>query len=161
MKGPVKAIVLVVAALVLGGGAFWGGMAYQEAQGPVGFPAAAAQGVRGGPFADMSEEERAALEDMTDEERLEWMEENGGAIPGAGQPGPMRGGTLEGEVIEVADDTITISIAEGGSQTFYTDEDTVFAYVAGAGELAAGSSVMIVAAPAADAVTTASLVVVQ
>jgi len=160
MKGPVKAIVLVIAALALAGGAFWGGMTYQGAQTPAAFVAGTAQGMRGGPFAGLSEEEQAELEAMTPEERQAWMEESGGA-PDGGPVGGMRGGTLEGQVIEVAEDTITISITDGGSQTFYTDDDTVVAYVEGADALSAGSTVLVIAAPAADAVTTASLVVVQ
>jgi hypothetical protein len=74
--------------------------------------------------------------------------------------GPMRGGTLEGEVVEVAEGTLTIKI-ESGSQTFYTDEDTVLAYVEGAGELTTGATVMVIATPSADGVTSASLVVVK
>jgi predicted methyltransferase len=76
-----------------------------------------------------------------------------------GQGGPARGGNLEGEVSEVAEDTITISV-DSGSQTVYIDEDTVVAYVEGAGELVAGSSVRIQADPTTDGVTTATLVVV-
>lgn len=164
MKGPMKTIVLAVAVLVLVGGAFWGGTAYQSARTPVGPDgafAAAGDGTmpQGGPMADLTDEERQELENMSDAERQEWFQDNMGDR-GAGQGGPMRGGMLEGEVLEVAEGTLTIKV-DSGSQTFYTDADTVFAYVEGAGELAAGSTVMVVATPAADGVTTASLVVVQ
>lgn len=167
MKGPVKAIVLGVAMLVLVGGAFWGGMWYQGSKTPAG-PGGLAMGgtdgsngqFRGGPMADLTEEQQAEIEGMTEEERQQWFEENMGAAPGEGAGGPMRGGTLEGEVVEVADGTITVKIGSG-SQTFYTDEETVFAYAEGAGELAAGSTVMVIATPSADGVTAASLVVVK
>ena len=117
-------------------------------------------------MADLTEEEQAALEEMTEEERQAWLEENMGDRAALG--GPTRGGNLEGEVIEVAEDSITISL-ESGSQTIYVDENTVIAYVEGAGDLAAGSTVMVIAepvgGPTSDAstsdITTASLVVVE
>ncbi len=157
MKDPVKAIVLAIAVIVLVGGAFWGGTLYRSSQAPAGFAGEGeAQGMRGGFMANLTEEEQAELESMTAEERQAWLQENMGDV---GQGGPMRGGNLEGEVIEVADDTITISL-DSGSQTLYLDEDTVVAYAEGAGDLTAGSLVMVQAEPAADGVTTATLVVV-
>lgn len=164
MKGPVKAIVLAVAVLVLAGGAFWGGTAFQSAKGPTATagPLAAGNGAmgQGGPMGDLTEEQQQELEGMTDEERRAWLQENMDDVRGDGMGGPMRGGTLEGEVVEVAEGTLTIKI-ESGSQTFYTDEDTVLAYVEGAGELTTGATVMVIATPSADGVTSASLVVVK
>ncbi|MDO8846833.1 MAG: hypothetical protein Q7W51_00385 [Coriobacteriia bacterium] len=167
MKGPVKAIILAVAVLVLVGGAFWGGTLFQGSQTQTGFPAGGgAQGMRGGAMPGLTEEEQAEIEDMTDEERQAWLQENMG--DGAALGGPTRGGNLEGEVIEVAEDSITISL-ESGSQTVYTDENTVIAYVEGAGDLAAGSTVIVIAEPvggptgdtSTSSITTASLVVVE
>ncbi|MDO8880522.1 MAG: DUF5666 domain-containing protein [Coriobacteriia bacterium] len=165
MKGPVKIVVLMLGMLVVAGVAFWGGTAYQRAQSPTGLARGgllAADGAvpGGGPMASMTDEQRAEFEDMTDEERLEFMQENFGD-DAARAGGPMRGGTLEGEVIEVADDTLTLSLEGGGSQTVYTDEDTIVAYAEGAGDLAPGAQVTVIAEPAADGVTTASLVVVE
>ncbi len=166
MKGPAKAIVLAVAMSVLIGAAFWGGMWYQSSKSPAGFARGgmpAGDGAipgSGGPTANMTDEERAEFEDMTDAERLEFMQQNFGD-DAARAGGPMRGGTLEGKVIEVADDTITLSLEGGGSQTVYTDVDTLVAYAEDAGELAAGAQVTVVAEPTADGVTTASLVVVK
>lgn len=169
MKGPVKAIILGVTVLVLVAGAFWGGSVFGGSQSTVGFAAGGdAQGMRGGPFADLTEEEQAELEGMTAEERQAWMEENMGAAPDGTMGGPARGGTLEGEVIEVATDSITISL-ENGSQTIYLDENTVIAYAEGAGELATGSQVMVIATPTGGAanggttsdIATASVVVVK
>ena len=163
MKGPVRAIIVVMAALVLVGGAFWGGTVYQNAQGPAGLAVAGTgQGLRGGPMADLTEEEQAELEGMTNEERQAFIQERVGVAgaPG-GMGGPARGGNLEGEVIEIAGDTITMSVGDSGSQTLYMDDDTVIAYVEGATTLGAGSQVIVIAQPTADGVTTASLVVVQ
>jgi hypothetical protein len=152
-----KVITLAVSVVVLVGGAFWGGLAYRSSKSPAGFAGTGdAQGIRGGPMADLTEDEQAELESMTAEERQAWMQENMGDV---GQGGPARGGNLEGEVIEVAADTITISVGSG-SQTIYIDENTVVAYVEGAGTLAAGSTVMVQADPTTEGVTTATLVVV-
>jgi hypothetical protein len=165
MKGPVKVIVLAVAVLVLVGGAFAGGIVYQNAKTPTptagpggnGIAFGDGSGVPGGPMADLSEEEQAELESMTEEERQAWMQEHLGDAPAGG---PMRGGTLEGTVLEVADDTITLQV-ENGSQTIYIDDDTTIAYAEGAGELATGADVLVIAEPSADGVTNATLVVVM
>lgn len=160
MKGPIKAIVLIVAVLVIAGGAFFGGVAYQNAKGPAAFGAGDGQGMRtGGPMANLTEEQQAEIENMTAEERQQWFQENMPA-GGQGQGGPMRGGTLDGTVLEIADDTITVKL-ESGSQTFYTDDDTVTAYVKDAAELAVGSEVTVISQPATDGVTTALLIVVK
>ncbi len=163
MKGPARAALVALAVVVLVGAAFWGGTAYEAARSSNAAGAFTADGGRGfpagGPIANLSAEEQAELQNMTAEERQQWFQENGGDRA-AGMGGPLRGGNLEGEVIEVADDTITVSL-DTGSQTFYLDDDTVVAYAVGAGALTAGSTVMVIAAPAADGVTAASLVVVK
>src|SRR5574340_756804 len=163
MKGPARAALAALAVVVLVGAAFGGGTAYEAARSSGSAGAFAAVDGRGfpggGPMSGLTEEEQAELQNMTAEERQQWFQDNGGDRA-AGMGGPLRGGNLEGEVIEVADDTITVSL-ESGSQTFYLDDDTVVAYVEGAGALSAGSTVMVMAAPAADGVTTASLVVVK
>ena len=162
-----KKAVLAVAIVVLIGAAFWGGTEYAKAGNDTAVVTAGVpgDGVRpGGPMADLTDEERAEIESMTDEERREFFaEQMGGTMPGGnmGGPGGM-GGLIEGEVIEVAPDSITVSVGDAGSsQTFYTDSDTVIAYAEGAGELAAGSAVMVSGQPETDGVTNASLVVVK
>jgi len=118
--------------------------------------------VMGGPI-ELTEEEQAALQDMTEQERQAFFQEKfGDSMPGGPARGGimMRGGALEGEVVEVSSDTITLALEEGGSQTVYTDADTIIAYVKGAGDLAAGSRVMVEAVPETDGVTTATLIVV-
>ena len=166
MKGPVKAIVLAVAMLALIGAAFWGGTWFQSSKTPtgpggmmVGGSDASGMTLRGsGPMGDLTEEQQQELMGMTDEERQEWMDEYRGGAPGAGSP--ARGGNVTGEVVELADDSITVKL-DSGSQTFYTDEDTVIAYVEGAGTLQTGAEVLVIAEPSADGVTDATLVVVK
>lgn len=160
MKGPVKAAIIGVAALALAGVSFWSGTSYQTGRVPA--PQAAAMpggGEGGGPMAGLTDDERTELESMSEEERQQWFADNMGGRPnGAG--GPARGGSLEGEVVEVAGDTITLAV-NTGSQTIYTDGDTVVAYETGADALTAGARVMVIAEPAAQGVTTASLIVVR
>jgi hypothetical protein len=165
-----KKAILSVAIVALIGAAFWGGTAYAKAgsdntAATAGVPGDGAR--TGGPMADLTDEERAEIESMTDEERREFFAEQmggnmpaNGAMPG-GNMGSM-GGLIDGEVIEVAPDSITVSVGDAGSsQTFYTDTDTVIAYAEGAGELAAGSVVMVSGQPEPDGVTNATLVVVK
>ncbi|MDZ4166508.1 MAG: DUF5666 domain-containing protein [Coriobacteriia bacterium] len=165
MKGPVKAIILAVAMFVLIGAAFWGGMWYQNSKAPTGpgglmmnSTDSGGRTFQGGPMAGLTEEEQAELESMSEGERQQWLQDQMPA--GAGQGGPVRGGNLEGEVVEVADDSITVKL-DSGSQTFYTDEDTVVAYAEGAGALAPGSAVMVFAGSSSDGVATATLLVVK
>lgn len=117
-------------------------------------------------MANLTAEEQSALQGMSDEERQAFMQEKfgnqmpGGAAPsGAGRG--MGGGLMGGEVIEIADDTVTLKLDSGSSQTVYTDEDTIIATAEGAADLAVGSSVLVAATPVADGVTTATLIVVK
>jgi len=172
-SGVLKTVLIVAAAIAIVGAAFYGGAMYGKSaeSGRGGFVVDGGSGAfagpgtqQGGPMGELTEEQRQAMEDMTDEERQQYMAEQfgaapGGVMPGANGPG-MRGGLVEGEVVEVSGDTITIALADGGSQTIYTDEDTIMADVEGVSGLAAGSQVMIQATPEADGVTTATLVVV-
>ncbi len=160
-----KKIVLIVAIVVLVAGAFWGGTLYSSstASGP-GDAAAGARGANA-PMTDMTEEERASLQEMTEEERAAFLEEQGvdtSAMPGGGGAGgASRGGLLEGEVIEVASDTITLALESGGSQTVYYDDTTVMGYAEGATDIAAGSQVLLFSESETDGVTTAQAIIVQ
>lgn len=154
-----RLIVLIVAAVVLAAAGFAGGLFYQKGQTPAAGDFAArgtGPGGTGGPMANLTTEEQAQLESMTEEERQAFLQEKMGA---AGAGGPARGGNLEGEVVEVAADTITLKL-DSGSQTVYTDADTVIAKQDGAGDLAAGATVLVFSQPSADGVNTASVVVV-
>jgi len=169
MNTSVKTVLIIVGAIALLGASFYGGIAYQGAKGAsrsdalaAGRPAGA--GV-GGPMANLTEEEQAALGGMTDEERQAFMQEKfGDQMPGGAPAGGARGmggGLMDGEVIEIADDTVTLKLASGSSQTVYTDDDTLIAKADGAADLAVGSSVLVAATPEADGVTTATLIVVK
>lgn len=155
-----RLIVYVVAAIVLAAAGFAGGMYFQRSQAAVpGAMGARGAGGAGGPMANLTDEERTQLESMTDEERQQFFQEKmGSAGPGA-PGGPARGGNLEGEVVEVAADTVTLKLSSG-TQTVYTDENTVVARQDGAGELAAGAKVLVFSQPSADGVNTASCIVV-
>ena len=163
-----KKIVLIVAIVVLVAGAFWGGTLYSSSTSPnTATGPGAGIGARGanGPMADLTEEERASMANMTEEERTAFLEEKGvdtSTLPGGGMTGgPARGGLLEGEVVELASDTITIALTQGGSQTIYYDDRTVMAYAEGATDIATGSHVLLFSEPETDGVTTAQAIIVQ
>lgn len=164
-----KYAVAAVVAVLLVGGAFYGGTVYATAggqPGPAGAPAVnGAMGVGpGGPVADLTEEEQAELDGMTDEERRQFfqdkMAESGMPAGGEGMRGPGGGG-IEGTVLEVVDGTVTIELAAGGSRTVYIDEDTIVAKADGASNVAEGSEVLVLATPEADGVTSATAIVVK
>ncbi len=159
---------IMLAVVVLVGASFWGGMAYtgaaSDAAATAGgaFPRTADGAGRGGPMSNLTDEERARVEGMTEEERQAFFQEQfGDQPPEAGGVRGLRGGSVEGEVIEVGPDTITIKLPDAGSQTIYTDENTAIGYVDGASELAAGSSIIAITVPEADGVTTARAIVVE
>lgn len=158
-----KTIGIVIAVIVLTGAAFWGGGIYANAgAGAAGTgPGVDGQGRGGGgPMADLTDDERTQIESMSAEERQAFLAERfDGQVP-TGGPGGMRGGTIDGEVLEVAQDTVTLKLTSG-SQTVYFDGDTTIAYEEGAAKLAAGSHILVIAEPAADGVTNASVIVVK
>ncbi|MEN6429432.1 MAG: DUF5666 domain-containing protein [Coriobacteriales bacterium] len=152
-----KTIVFVAAAVLLVAVGFAGGLFYQKSQTPsVGGPGDSEANARG-PMASLTSEERSQLQTMTEEERQQFLQKKfGAAVPG----GPMRGGNLEGDVVEVADDAVTLKLSSG-TQTVYIDQDTVIASAGGAGDLTAGATVMVFSTPSADGVNTASCIVVE
>lgn len=163
---------IVLGVVVLVAAAFWGGTMYANAGSADGTTAAGeftpgeipAGGMQGGPMADLTEEQIAKMEGMTQEERATYMQEELGvempAGGAAGGPGGIRGGQLEGEVLDATAEMLTIEL-ESGSQTVYLDEDTIVAYAEGATDLATGSRVVVIAEPATDGVTMATVVVVK
>lgn len=161
-----KRIGIIVAVIVFAAAAFAGGMLLGRggASGALpGAPGAMAAGPDGqrGPMADLTEAEQAEIEGMTETERQEFFQKKmGGQAPGGGAGGPGRGGLLEGELTEVASDTITVKL-KNGTQNIYYDADTTIGYEEGAGKLASGSSVIVVSEPAADGVVNATAILVK
>lgn len=166
-----KNAIVIIGVIVLIGAAFWGGTVYAGSGDAAALPVAAdgtrnaggpGSGFGGGPMANLSEEERLAFQNMTDEERQAFMEEQGVDLGAA--PGGMRGsggGLLEGEIIDIDTETLTLSLASGGSQTIYTDDSTIISYAQGAADIAAGSEVLIFAIAEADSIQTAQAIVVK
>jgi hypothetical protein len=156
-------IIAIAAVLVIG--AFVGGWYIGSSQVEDATAATPAQGPEG-----LSEEDRAAMQEMSPEERQEFMAERGIELPAGGMGRPdgaegatgMRGGQIEGEVIEMGDDTLTLALTDGGSQTVYIDGDTVIAYeesVVGT-EIAESTPILLLGQPEADGVMTATMLIV-
>lgn len=154
----------VVLVLAIAGGAFWGGTLVSARSARQGIAGTFAGGGPGGagPMAQLSEADRAKVQAMTPEEAREFMQERmGGDAPG--NPGGRAGApTLEGELVSVDEETLTLKLSGGGSATVYLEDDTVTAFATGVAEktLAPGDPVTVVAEPAADNVMSATLVVV-
>ncbi len=105
-----KLITIVIAvAVVVGGGAFYGGMKYAQSQAPQ----RNAQG-----FQNLSPEER--------QQRIQQFGGSGGGNRGAG------GGFTSGEILSKDDKSITIKMRDGGSKIiFYSDTTEVGKFVNG------------------------------
>ncbi len=106
-----KLITTVIAvAVVVGGGAFYGGMKYAQSQAPQ----RNAQG-----FQNLSPEER--------QQRIQQFSGSGGGNRGTG------GGFTSGEILSKDDKSITIKMRDGGSKIiFYSDTTEVGKFVNGA-----------------------------
>ena len=159
-----KRILIAVIGLALVGAAFFGGTLYAQSTATAAGPGA--DGRAGGPMASLSTEDRAAFQNMSDEERQAFMAEQGIEAPTDGAAGAIgargaRGGLVEGEVIDVASDSMSIKLTSGGSQTVYIDSDTVTGYADGVGKLAAGSTVLVFSESTADNVVTATAILVK
>jgi len=161
-----KKIGIIAAVIVFVAAAFGGGMLLGRNSSTAALPSmpgaavAGGPGGQGGPMANLTAQEQAELENMTEEERQAFFQEKMGSAAPGGPGGPARGGQLEGEVVDYAADSLTIKL-ESGSQNVYYDGDTVIAYQEGAGTLASGSKVIVIAEPAADGVTNASAIIVK
>ncbi len=118
-----KLITIVIAvAVVVGGGAFYGGMKYAQSQAPQ----RNAQG-----FQNLSPEER--------QQRIRQFGGSGGGNRGAG------GGFTSGEILSKDDKSITVKMRDGGSKIiFYSDTTEVGKFVNGApSDLEVGKTVTI------------------
>jgi len=105
--------IIIVVALVVGVGGFYGGMKYTESKSPqIGFA-------------------RADLQNLSPEERQQKMQELGGA--GAlgeragdfrGQVGAVGGRSLSGEIISQSEDSLTLKLADGSTKIVFISEST-------------------------------------
>ena len=172
-----KNVIIIVAAVLVAALAFGGGyfLAGSKSGGSDNGGRAA--------FANLSAADRAKLQTMSADERTAFFKEKGitmptggpggnGGMPGAtgdtagtgSQGSGMRGASiLEGTVLSVASDTITVSLTAGGSRQVYVDASTVKAATSGTvpTTLAKDMKVMIFAQPEAAGVTTAKAIIVQ
>jgi hypothetical protein len=157
-----KRILIAVIAVALVGAAFFGGTLYQKSTATAAGPGAAGgRAGAGGPMANLSTEEQAKIAAMSDTERQAYFEtQRGSDANGAVGARGAGGGLVEGEVIDVASDTVTVKIGTN-SQTIYIDDSTVVGYQEGADALAAGSSVLIYSTSTADNVVTATAILVK
>lgn len=119
-------------------------------------------------MANLTDAERQRLQSMSDEERQQFLQERfGGQLPQGGPGGAAGRGSrtllVEGEVMDVAADSLTVKTTNQGSQVVYYDAETITAYAKGVSEtqLAKGMAVAIVAAPEAEQINSASLIVVK
>lgn len=161
------AVILVVVALLAAAGAGVGG--YLLGKNGSG----ASQDPRGA-FAQLTTEERTALQSMSAEERTAFFKEKGIDLPTGGPmgggvagdalggPGGRPGGTVEGEVLSMDAETVTVKLAGGGSQKVYVDADTVKATADGStAKLAVGAQIIVLTTPEADNVMAATAIIVK
>lgn len=159
-----KTIGIVIGAVVVAALAFGAGFYVK------GFTDSAARDRARGAFGSLSDAERQQLRDMTAEQRQQFFRERGIEMPADGRFGPggaaggRPGGTrlLDGTVVSLSGDQLTLKLADGGSTTVYVGTDTVKATAQGAtAKLAAGAKVLVVAEREAEGVTAAKVVVVR
>lgn len=117
----------------------------------------------GGPMSQLSDEDRAALDSMGEDERRAYLDKDSRGVTPGGQAaaGGSREDLFEGQVIEVADQTVTVRLADSGSQTVYLNEGTTVARADGSSELAVGQRILVMAEHAADGVTAAHVIVIR
>lgn len=164
MKSKVVLVVIVVVLVVaaFAGGALVGPRLLPGALG--GRVIAAGPGGAVGPFGQLSDAERTQLQNMSDTERQQYMQDKFGSQAPNGRGRGLGGAALiEGEILDVATDSISVKTSNGGSQTIYTDSDTVIGYVKGseAADLAKGMTVVVATEREADGVSSAKFVLVK
>ena len=130
-------ITAIIVAIVIGSGAFYGGMKYVQSNSPAGGP----QG--------FSQSDFEEFRNLSPEERQERFEQMGSAgmigMRGA-RPGDRTGsGFANGEIILKDESSITVKLLDGGSKiVFYSDSTEVGKFTSGSpDDLEIGNSVMI------------------
>lgn len=105
--------IVIATAVVVGGGAFWGGMKYAESKSPRG---------------RLSQADFQNLQNLSPEERQERLHEFGANV-GAGfrggrTGGQIGGGFISGEVISKDDKSVTVKLRDGGSKIIFLSDST-------------------------------------
>lgn len=109
--------VIIAVAVVVGGGAFFGGMKYAESKSPAG------RFAQGGNLP-------ADLQNLSPEERQQRLQElgaNGGGFRGGMGMGGQRaagGGFTAGEIISKDDKSVTVKLQDGGSKIIFLSDST-------------------------------------
>lgn len=161
------AAILIVIALVVAAGTGVGGyLLGKNTAGGSNNPAAA--------LGALTDAERQSLQTMTAEERAAFFKDKGIDLPAGGPmgdaaadpavsgPGGGPGGAVEGEVLSMDAETVTIKLVGGGSQQVYVDADTVKATADGStSKLAVGAQVIAFTTPEADNVMAATALIVK
>ncbi len=122
-------ISIIVVAIVVGGGAFYGGIKYTESKNP----------------RRLSQVDFQSLQNLSPEQRQQRLQElgmSGGGFRGRDRNG---GGFATGEIISKDDKSITIKMRDGGSRIiFYSDTTEVGKFVNGsASDLEVGKNVSV------------------
>lgn len=167
-KGVIIGGAIVIAVVALFAGAFLGPRVPFVASMTGADSVQAGPGGTFGPMGQMTDEERQQLQSMSGEERRAFMQEKfGGSAPAGGPKGGAPRGErvvlVEGQILDVAADSITVKTTAGGSQVIYLDDATAVGFPPGSAqpELRQGDAVVITASPEADNVTTAKAIVVK
>lgn len=127
-----KILPVIIIVLIVGAGAFYGGMQYDKSKNSASNLSAAA-------FANLSPQERQA--------RLQQMSANGQGAQGTGQRSNRAsgGGFVSGQIIAKDDKSITLKLPDGSSKiVFFSDSTSVMKSESGAAaDLANGQQVTI------------------
>lgn len=121
-----KILPIIVVVLLVGGGAFYGGMKYGESKSSQGL-------VRGG-FQDFN--------NLSSEERQQRLQQMGGNV---GNFQRNRGnGFISGEILSKDDQSVTVKLQDGGSKIiFYSDSTEVSKFTSGSsGDLEIGKTII-------------------
>lgn len=142
-----KTILVVVAVLLVGGAAFYGGMIYDKNKSG---PAA------GGP---------SGFQNLSAEQRQQLMQNGGLGGRGGmgGGPGGQNGGFVAGEVLSKDDKSLTVKLPDGGSKIiFYSGTTAVSKMTAGSmGDVSVGSSVTVIGSNNSDGSVTATSIQIR
>ncbi|MDP2934685.1 MAG: DUF5666 domain-containing protein [bacterium] len=118
--------VFILAVLIIGGGAFFAGMKY-----------------------DQSKNSLASLQNLTPEQRQQRMQQAGaaGGFRGTGAGGGARTGSgfVSGDIISKSDNSVTVKLQDGGSKiVFFSDSTSITKSTDGAfGDLETGKTIIV------------------